>query len=124
MITNMKKSLKVTAIMATFGRHRCSERSLSLFLDQDYNNKHLLCYQNSQIQQVLDSCIDTLIVTLINNHIDNQTNLPYTSLGAIYNDAIKYIPADSDIITFWDDDDLFLEDHLSEGALGLTRGEN
>lgn len=108
--------------MATCGRHRCSERSLSLFLDQDYENKHLLIYQNSEIQQSLDQCVDPSMVTLINNNIDSKTKISYASLGAIYNDAIKHIPEDTDVITFWDDDDLFLEDHLKEGVMGLLRG--
>ncbi len=108
--------------MATCGRHRCSERSLSLFLDQDYENKHLVIYQNSPITQELDINVDRTQVSLINCHIDSITNLPYSSLGAIYNDAIKHIPKDTDVITFWDDDDLFLEDHLTEGIGGLLKG--
>lgn len=118
----MDKTLKITAIMATCGRHRCCERSLSLFLDQDYGNKFLLIYQNSNIKQNLDFNIDRSIVSLVNCHIDSNTNLPYTSLGAIYNDTLKHIPEDTDVITFWDDDDLFLEDHLSEGLFGLLKG--
>lgn len=118
----MQKSLKVTAIMATCGRHRCAERSLSLFLDQSYENKHLLIFQNSPINQALDNAVDTSMVTLINNYIDYETNLPYSNLGAIYNDAVKHIPDDVDAITFWGDDDLFLEDHLKMGVLGLIRG--
>ncbi|WP_146203053.1 hypothetical protein [Mucilaginibacter oryzae] len=59
---------------------------------------------------------------MVNNNIDRQTGQPYTSLGAIYNDAIQYIPANTDVITFWDDDDLFFDDHLTEGVSGLIRG--
>lgn len=118
----MDSSLKITAIMATCGRHRCSERSLSLFLDQDYENKHLLIYQNSDITQVLDPSVDRSMVSLVNCHIDPLTNLPYANLGAIYNDAVKHIPKDTDVIAFWDDDDLFLEDHLTEGITGLLKG--
>jgi hypothetical protein len=59
---------------------------------------------------------------LINCHLDTATKNPYRSLGAIYNDAIKYIPEDTNVITFWDDDDLFYDDHLAEGVNGLVRG--
>lgn len=112
---------KVTAIMATCGRHACSERSLSLFLNQTYENKHLLIYQNSKVVQELDINIPTDKVTLINNHIDSQTGESYQTLGAIYNDAIKHIPEDTDIITFWDDDDLFLINHLEKGINGYLK---
>lgn len=114
--------MKVTAIMATCGRHYCAERSLSLFLEQDYQNKHLLIYQNSNVYQALDITVEKQLVTLVNNHIDNTTQKPYCNLGAIYADAITYIPADTEILVFWDDDDLFLNNHLTEGVKGLVKG--
>lgn len=115
----MKKP-KITAIMATCGRHYCSERSMSLFLNQTYENKHLLIYQNSDVYQVLDKAISEE-VTLVNNHRDLETGQPYLTLGAIYKDAIKYIPDDTEIIVFWDDDDLFLPNHLEAGYNGLMK---
>lgn len=114
--------MKVTAVMATCGRHFCAERSLSLFLSQTYSNKHLLIYQNSEVYQKLDKNVDTRLVSLINNHIDKTTLKPYSSLGDIYLDAIQCIPSDTDIVIFWDDDDLFLIDHIEEGVKGLIRG--
>lgn len=119
---NSIETLNVTAIMATCGRHYCAERSLALFLNQEYAAKHLLIYQNSDVPQELDSCVDASIVSLVNNHIDQTTNLPYTNLGAIYNDSIKFIPENTDVIIFWDDDDIFLEEHISEGVKGLIKG--
>lgn len=114
--------MKVTAIMATCGRHFCSERSLTMFLDQTYDNKHLLIYQNSEVFQTLDASVDRSLVTLINNNIDRSTGRPYETLGAIYKDAIDYLPKDTDVIIFWDDDDLFLVEHIEEGVKGLVRG--
>lgn len=114
--------MKVTAIMATCGRHRCCERSLTLFLDQDYVDKKLLIYQNSEISQELDSAVNPDLVMLVNNSVDLQSGKPYTNLGSIYNDALKFVPSDTDVIIFWDDDDLFLDDHISQGINGLIRG--
>ncbi len=111
---------KVCAIMATCGRHSCSERSLSLFVAQTYENKHLLIYQNSPTSQELASDIPDY-VTLVNRSIDSKTGERYKTLGAIYNDAIKYIPEDTDIITFQDDDDLFLDLHLEQGVQGYMK---
>jgi hypothetical protein len=114
--------MNVTAIMATCGRHFCCERSLSLFLNQCYEKKHLLIYQNSEVAQSINPCIDLKLVTLVNNCIDSETNEPYKNLGAIYRDAIKYIPAETDLITFWDDDDIFVRDHIDQGVNGIRRG--
>ena len=115
---------KVVAIMATCGRHQCLERSVKLFLNQDYENKHLLIYQNSEIPQKLDSKLKVEFgdkITLINNHIDKNTNQRFANLGAIYNNAIDHIPNDTDIIIFWDDDDIFLTNHISAGVEGLNK---
>lgn len=113
--------MKVTAITATCGRHTCLERIVSFFLQQDYQNKHLLIYQNSEIPQILDSSIDTANITLINNHIDSKTGKRYETLGAIYNDALKYIPSDTEVVVHMDDDEIVLPYYLSEGVEGYKR---
>jgi hypothetical protein len=113
--------LKIVCLMLTAGRHYCAERSLSFFLDQDYPNKHLIIYQNSPIPQKLDDRIDPSLVTLINNNIFSETGKPYTSLGDIHNDALKYIPEDADVVNVWDDDDLRPKYFLSEGVKGYER---
>lgn len=114
--------MKVTAIMATCGRHLCSERSLSLFLRQTYEDSHLLIYQNSEVYQELDVSVDISRVSLINNHLDLTTGKPYNNLGAIYNDTLRYVPTDTAVIIFWDDDDLFLQTHIEYGINGLIKG--
>ncbi len=114
--------MKVCAISATCGRHTCIERSLGFFLNQDYKDKFLLIYQNSEVSQTLDGSVDTSNILLINNYIDPVTYSKFNSLGAIYNDALNFVPKDTDIIIFWDDDDIFLPQHISKGVDGLIRG--
>lgn len=111
--------MKVTAIMATCGRHSLSERSLSLFLNQSYLNRELLIFQNSAIKQTLSDKVDPNLVKLVNCSIDKVTGHPYTNLGAIYRDAIDFVSQDSEVIIFWDDDDLFMQDHIEKGVEGL-----
>jgi hypothetical protein len=133
--------MKVTAIMATCGRHTLCERSLRFFLDQDYRMEHdLIIYNNSEVSQrfelegvdewdcTIDGKMDHVSyfkgnkkVHLINNHIDSKTGKPYATLGAIYNDILKHISDDTDIVTHWDDDDIFLPNHIGEGIEGLHR---
>lgn len=98
-----------------------------MFLDQDYGGEHTLyIYNNSNIEQELaigEQLPYNKSILLINENIDSSTNLPYTSLGAIYNDLIRYVPTqEDDVVIFWDDDDLFLPSHISRGVDGLIRG--
>lgn len=111
--------------MATCGRHKLAERSLRFFLEQDYEYDHtLIIYNNSPVMiqglKVEEEIPDHKHVVLINHHVDNATGLPYTNLGAIYNDIVAYEHAiiGSDLLTHWDDDDIFLKNHISEGVKG------
>lgn len=127
--------MKVCAIMATHGRHKCAERSLGLFIRQDYAyratngaSKHLLIYQNSDVPQYFDGNVTEMdIVSFITREsrvasIVNDPG-PFTSLGDIYTQALKHVPEDTDLITFWDDDDIFLPNHISEGVAGYLRAK-
>jgi len=117
--------MHVLAICATCGRHSLLERSLRLFLEQDYVGEHtLLIYNNSAVPQRLAplQLPDNKHVMLINNNINSLTGLQYSSLGAIYNDIIKNVdPTIYPIITHWDDDDLFLPSHITQGVWGLMK---
>lgn len=133
--------MKVCAICATAGRHTLLERSLRFFIDQDYKGEHeLIIYNNSEVglrfelegigewDCTIDGRMDAVAyfkgnkrIHLVNNHIDSRTEKPYETLGAIYNDALKHVPDDMDIVTHWDDDDIFLPNHISEGVEGLHR---
>lgn len=110
--------MKVTAIMATCGRHKCLERSVRLFLNQDYSNKELIIYNNSEVPLVLDKQYDN--IKLINCCYNLSSGERYKNLGEIYTDAIKFVSKNTDCIIFWDDDDLFLPNHISEGIKGLN----
>lgn len=127
--------MKVTAICATAGRHTLMERSLRFFLDQKNDPDkdhidifHFLIFNNSEVRVELDNTLWEGVdgyksVQLINQHISSRTGEPYTNLGDIYNDALKYIPDTTDIIVHWDDDDIFLPNHLYEGIKGFQRGK-
>lgn len=112
----------VLMLTCTKGRHFHVERVVRCFLEQDYNGKHtLLIYNNSSILQELGKfkIADNKRIILINKSTDSKTNLPYRTLGAIYNDALSYIPNDVDIVNGADDDDIYLPNHISEGVKGL-----
>lgn len=136
---------KVTCICATCGRHNLMERSMRFFLNQDYEGiVQLLIFNNSVVPQRIgfkDGDKDIIIVIdfkngaiayfcnqketkLVNQSKDSITEKPYKSLGAIYNDELKYIDEDTDILVHWDDDDIFLPNHISEGVKGLQKAES
>ena len=114
--------MKVCAITATKGRHQWIERSVRMFLDQTYENSIQLIYNNSCIPQRLNKNLPESRFILINNCQDKETGHPYSTLGAIYRDAITYIPEDVDVVSFMDDDDLYLPNHIEEGVKGLQKG--
>lgn len=116
----------VCSVTATCGRHTLLERSLKFFLDQDYEGEHnLLIYNNSEKSLELD-VFDTppnKRIILVNNSIDSVTGKRYDNLGAIYRDAMAYVP-NVDLITFSDDDDGFLPNHISEGVKGYLKAKS
>lgn len=118
----MNPNPRVALITATKGRHTHLERNIRFFLDQDYTNSVHIVFNNSPVTQILSRDVDPARTILINQHLDSTTNQPYTTLGAIYNDAILHIPADVEVVGFMDDDDVFLPNHITEGVKGLIRG--
>lgn len=120
----MNDTLKVCWLTCTKGRHTMLERNVRMFLDQDYPNKIMIIYNNSHVPLFLDDELkEEGNITLINNYIDTKTNEPYKTLGAIYNDCIRFIPEDVDLLVGADDDDIFLPNHISEGVKGYIEGK-
>lgn len=120
----------VYAVTCFHGRHYCVERIIKCFLDQDYDgDMTLLLYNNCNVTQVLDydyisSCIrDNFNVKLVNNHIDMHTGKEYTNTGAIFRDAMTYVPNLS-VTCFMDSDDIFLPNHISEGMRRLKEASD
>lgn len=114
--------MHVLALMATCGRHRCAERALTCFLEQDYEGEHtLLIHNNSPVEQQLSlpELPPNKKVILLNKSTGNDGGR-YNSLGAIYNDTIQEAPKEVDIIIHWDDDDIYLPNHISAGVAGYN----
>lgn len=113
--------MKVCVITATAGRHQCIERSIRFFLDQDYEDGYQLIFNNSPYTQRLNKNVPADKVVLVNQWWNSETNQAYKNLGEIYRDAIKHILPGTDVISMFDDDDIFLPNHISEGVKGLQR---
>ena len=114
----------VLALTCTAGRHSVLERAVRCFIDQDYEgNSTLLIYNNSSIVQSLSAIPlpKNKNIHLVNNSIDLETSNPYECVGAIFRDAITFVRNNNKVITHFDDDDIFLPWHLSEGIKGYNK---
>lgn len=118
---------KYCAITATKNRHTCLERVVTCFIKQDYEgDSTLLIYNNSSVPLELSPSLvypKNKSIWLINNHIDYTTKKPYTNLGSIYMDALLHIPQGVDVVSFMDDDDIFLPHYVSSGVKGWEKAK-
>lgn len=122
--TPTKKLPDVIALTCTAGRHAVLERAVRCFIDQDYDgNITLLIYNNSPVNQQLSDIPlkKNRSIHLINNSIDLQTSRPYECVGAIFRDALTFVMDNPKVITHFDDDDIFLPWHISEGVKGYNK---
>jgi glycosyltransferase involved in cell wall biosynthesis len=97
----------ITAVCCTYGRFAYVERVVNYFLAQTYPNKEMVLYNTHEEPYGDKDCyLLTSGVLVINNAIDRVTKEPYTNVGAIRRDALRFASGDY-VITF-DDDDVFL----------------
>lgn len=112
--------MKVTAITCFYNRFSCVQRIIRFFIEQDIKTEAvLLLYNNGKTEYKLENfdLPDNKKIILVNNYKDLDTGEEYSDTGAIFRDALKFVPK-SNIITFFDSDDIFLENHLSQGIRG------
>lgn len=107
--------------MTTYRRFTCVERSISMFLNQDYPNKELIIYNtDTQYPISLDESFkDIHNIKIINNNIDFYTKQEYDNTASIRRDA-KFF-ADGDYYITWDDDDIFFPWNIRQCVDGIIR---
>lgn len=114
----------VACICAFCGRHHLVEKVMRCFINQDYEGKHyLILYNNSPVSMELNIPIlpQNKVIVLINRNEDVETGKAYTSTGAIFRDALSYVPDEVKVITHMDSDDIYLPNHISEGVKGMKK---
>jgi glycosyltransferase involved in cell wall biosynthesis len=111
-----KKEPKISAVMCTYRRFKCVERAINMFLAQTYSNKELIIFNTDVENPYLDDKCQLMPhgILIINNNTDFETKEPYTNVGAIRRDALKF--AGGDYVVTWDDDDIFLP-HFMQQAI-------
>ena len=113
----MKKYPKISAVCCTYGRFKCVERVMNLFLGQDYPNKELIIF-NTDVDSPYDITQSNFNMTIVNRNIDSITNETYTNVGAIRRDALMF--ASGDYVVTFDDDDIFLPHFMSQAIKRMS----
>lgn len=111
--------MDVTLVTCYIGRTKYIRRIIASFMAQTYKGHiTLLLYNNGpSINSIASIHLpENRAIVLINNHLDRETGVEYTNTGAIFRDAMSYVT--SDVVNFYDSDDLFLPNHVEEGVKG------
>jgi glycosyltransferase involved in cell wall biosynthesis len=92
----------------------CVERSINMFLNQQYEGQMELIVFNTDEEHpyVQRDALYYRGVKIVNNGMDYETLLPYTNVGAIRRDALTH--ARGKYVVTWDDDDIFLPWFISQ----------
>ena len=102
--------------MCTYGRFACVERAMNCFLAQSYPNKEIIIY-NTDVESPYmdDECqLSPHGIMIINCGTDFETKQPYTNVGAIRRDALRF--SGGDLVVTWDDDDIFLPHFMQQAV--------
>lgn len=105
--------MKISSILCTYGRFHCVQRSIGMWLNQDFlGEKELIIFNTSEHPFVIGDKLQGM-ANVHSIHAPRKTDgTNYGSLGEVRNEALKY--ATGDLYSCWDDDDLFLPFHLSQ----------
>lgn len=118
---------KHIALLYTYNRVELLGRSIRCWLMQEYPEKTLCIFNNSNNPISLTHDIYEEAkgrIFLINQYKQSLTNQHYSNLGEIYNDGISLFYGhllDSDIVSLWQDDDAYSPKHLN--ACNTFRGK-
>jgi hypothetical protein len=104
--------------MCTYGRFETVRQSATFWKYQDYDNKELIIFNTAPVHIQLDDGLSDYNIRVINQQDETGTSTPFKSLGKVREDSLEY--ADGDIYICWDDDDMFLPWHMSQGMKKLN----
>lgn len=109
---------KISCICPTRGRFETLRESVSFFLLQDYPNKELIIFNNHP-----EPIIPHPKLSKHNIKVVNAGDYKGISMQKVYADCLKHISDDSEYISVWDDDDMYLPWHLSDNLDKLMKSD-
>src|SRR5262245_39501368 len=104
----------VSCVCTTYGRHTIMNRLISMFLAQRYEERELIILNTALVPLVLDASLTGAPITLVNQQTYGKTGTPYRNRGNILEDATQL--ATGEIFCLFDDDDIYLPWHVSQGV--------
>ena len=115
--------MMLSCVMITYRRFTCVERSISMFLAQDWAGESELIVLNTDTDHplVLGKSLQEHRIELFNCATDLVTGSSYQSTGAIRRDAASL--ARGSYYICWDDDDVFLPWNNRQGIEGIERNK-
>ena len=93
----------VSCVMCTYGRFHAVQRALGFWKYQDYDNKELIIFNTAPVPLELDESLKEYNIAVHNHPTEVGTDIPYTSLGKIREQALAFTTGS--IYSCWDDDD-------------------
>lgn len=108
--------------MTTYRRFTCVERSIRMFMNQDYIGDMELVVMNTDDEypfSIGKELGSNRKIRVINNNIDHVTGKKYDNIGSIRRDALSYATGTHYIC--WDDDDIFMPWNVRQCVDGLNR---
>lgn len=113
---------KVSCIMPTYGRFHTVERSISLFLQQDYPNKELIIVNTAPMPLNFGADLSRRPeLRMFWIRFDMVRFNLYENTGSIRRDGLKL--ATGDLYIGWDDDDLWAPFHISQAVKGFQEAQ-
>lgn len=122
----------VLNLCLSFNRHKCLKRVIRCFLDQDYvGDQTLLIYNTGEPIKERDIPLpENKHMIIINSQKDFSTGEVYNCVGSKYNDVMELLDnmdglltSPIDIITHFDDDDVFLPWFNRLGVEGFAQAK-
>lgn len=129
----MEKSIitpNICWLTCTHGRYTCLQRNIRCFLDQTYEGYALMFICNTGDFLKLDSSLTDQLDNIQSNRkiiIHNCGKDQFKSVGEKYNyciNELRFVHPGIDVACSSDDDDIFLPDHLGEGAKGILQSSS
>jgi len=108
---NKDQDSGVTCVCTTGGRFPYICEAIHQFLEQDYSHKKLLLFNNGTDNLRLDPSLEKEGISLIN------AGPNFLTYGEVLNAALSLV--DTKYMATWDDDDIYLSNHLSLGIEAL-----
>ena len=107
--------MKVSSVLCTYGRFDCVQRSTGQWLHQDYAGPtELVIFNTAPVPLELGETLGALHNVKNIHAPTNAKGEPWSSLGEVRNAALQH--ATGELYSCWDDDDLFLPFHLTQGV--------